>query len=234
MDFITNLDPPAEEDNQEGQEEKELILGKFKTQDDLIKSYQELEREFTKATQERKEYEEANREWDNWYQTQYSQLQSQLQQAQARQQPQESQEDLSTRLLEKPREVVQEILKSELTPLIAPLYQGYIDQQIDLKIADMKSKYPDFVDLRDKIADEINRLVKNYPYLQYESNLIEDVYWVVKGKESQKAVSRQGGERAYGEIPNKRSGVKRDKSEEDLIGDEIVNLAKTQQGFFKF
>jgi len=241
MDFLKNLDSSENQENnqEQGSEEREaeskseqLILGKFRTQGDLIKSYQELEKQFTQISQERKQFEEANQQWNEWYQNQYSQIQEQLRQVQERKTG-EPEEDFSTRFIEKPREMIQEVLKTELTPLIAPLYQNLIDQQVDIKISDMKSKYPDFVELKDKVADEVERLIKNYPYLQYETKLIEDVYWIVKGKESLKAFPKQLGEKAYGEIPNKKSGVKRSKSEEEMIGDELVELAKQQQGFFK-
>ncbi len=129
-----------------------LILGKFKTQEDLTKSYSELEASFTRMSQELAENKRA------------------MVELQTRQpvRPEEEEQDVDDLFFREPAKATEKVIKSA----IGPIYNFLYEQQ--------KEKFrddPDFV----KYESEIDTLINMQPGLKMQPGIIGQVLKMVKG-----------------------------------------------------
>lgn len=128
-----------------------LILGRFKSQDDLADAYRNLE----------KKLGEQGQELGNLRQFK-TQAETMLRQ------PQQPQKDPIEQFWEKPTEYVDGKIRS----VVEPLHDIVIGQQKELA----RGKVKDF----DKYEGEIDQILKQYPQLKSQPGIIPNLYKMVK------------------------------------------------------
>lgn len=135
-------------------QDQELILGRFKTQDELVKAYQEAEKAMTQALQDKAVYERQFQE---------------LQNMQINQQPvQQPQEDDNELFWKSPVEVINRVVARS----VEPLSKTYFEMQKEKFRSD-----PEF----QKYESQIDFIASQYPNLKTQPNIIGQLYKMVKG-----------------------------------------------------
>lgn len=246
--------PPAEPEAEtkepapEAEEKQEdLILGKFKSQDDLIKSYQELEKRSTKAEQTRKQYRELMEPyvefdedgnvigiktqpttrttedkpesdiWKGW-EDRYIQLEAQYGPTRA-----------------------QLMINAEMAGAItqkatAPVDDLRANQQIDLQKKRVRANKADFSDYEDEIDKYLSKMdIKS----KTNPNAVETVYYIVKGKKAEELVKTSEEESALKtaaieEQKQKAQVEKQTKTPEEPKKDIDSLSSKEMAAHFKF
>ena len=132
----------------------DLILGRFKTPEDVTKAYSELEPKFTQASQEAAE------------------LRRQLQELQARQvqpvTPQTEEPDINDLFFQEPAKAVEQIVKKALDPLITSNFS---------REKEAYRSDPDFA----KHEAEIDAIVSQMPNLKTQPGIVGQLFKMVKG-----------------------------------------------------
>ncbi len=186
----TDAQEPTDQAGQEAPAEQEqLILGKFKSQDDLVKSYQELERKLHSRDEEKDNLRQQLAIAANLL-GQAMQVPAAATAAQAPNQPAQaeatSEEDASEWLekfyeqgpkavdarLERKLAEFELRLAQRFAPVEHHMYQDYFNRQA-LSLA---AKYADFKDL----APEIAAMYEQKPYLALQPDGMETAYRLVK------------------------------------------------------
>lgn len=142
----------SEQKGEEQQAAETLILGRFKSPDDLAEAYKNLE----------KKLGEQGNELGN--------LRKLVTQAEAtlKAQPQQPQKDPVEQFWEKPTEYVDGRIRS----VVEPLHDIVIGQQKEMA----RGKVKDF----DKYEGEIDQILKQYPQLKSQPGIIPNLYRMVK------------------------------------------------------
>lgn len=133
---------------------QELILGRFKTPDELVKAYQELEADYTRKGQALSERDKMLQE-----------LQNRIVAPQI--QPQNVEDD-NELFWQKPMEVINRIVSKTIEPLTTTYYQT------------QKEKFrsdPEFQNLE----PQIDNIVNMYPYLKSQPDIVSQLFKMVKG-----------------------------------------------------
>lgn len=134
---------------------QELILGRFKTPDELVKAYQELEADYTRKGQALTERERMLQE-----------LQSRVAIPQIQQQGDVV--DDNELFWQKPMEVINRIVSKTIEPLTTTYYQT------------QKDKFrndPEF----QKLESQIDAITSMYPNLKTQPDIVPQLYKMVKG-----------------------------------------------------
>ena len=157
-DFL-NLDPEDERLRKEKEEKDKMILGKFKTAEDLTKAYSDLEADHTKRAQEladaKREAEEAK--------AKLAALPAPVVQP-----AKGEEEDLNTMFFTEPAVAVEKVIKK----FIEPLYSNVYAQEK----AALKSD-PEFA----TYEAEIDTIVNNMPQLKTQPGIVNQLFKMVKG-----------------------------------------------------
>jgi hypothetical protein len=137
---------------------EQLILGRFKTPDDLAKAYQEAETKMTQEAQKRAELERQNQE-----------LQVRIQQNPPQQQQQQAAEVNYDELFwQKPTEVINTMIRRNMEPFT----MTYWEQQKSAFRQD-----PNFV----KLEPQIDAIASQYPDVKTKPGSVEQLYKMVQG-----------------------------------------------------
>lgn len=150
---------PAEEEKQGEQ----LIAGKFKSYDDVVKAYKELERKLGQITSERKQLEQL-------LQLQQQQLEL-LQQRQQQQQPPQPQQQIDESkyldmLLTKPASTIKSLISEEVERLRQEI-------TIEKKIVEKENQYRNSLgDIFEKIKPQLNQYIAYYRQ-HYPQSLVD-------------------------------------------------------------
>ena len=139
-------------DDKKGGEGEQLLLGKFKTPEDLAKSYTELERELTSKSQALAEKER---------------LLQQQQQLPVIQQPVVEDED--SNFFESPTKSIEKVVGKMMSPLL--------DSQYYQQKEAYRTGNADF----SKFEAEIDQIVTNMPHLKTQPNIVGQLYKMVRG-----------------------------------------------------
>lgn len=165
-----------------------LILGKFKSPEDLANSYSNLERMNTQTRQELAQAQEIAQQ----AQAAVEQMKQQLQSVVNPQQPQLSQEQLNEQFMNKfyenPTATIQEMLKSIIEPQIQPIQQQIqVQQQQQVwnqAVSNFAQKTPDF----DQWKGQMGQVLDANPHLADLArvpNGLEIAYSMAKGQNYQ-------------------------------------------------
>jgi len=133
----------------------ELILGKFKTQEDLIESYSAAQSELTRKSQELAD-------------TKRSLEALQTQQPQQIQQQAGEEEDIEQLFFREPVKV----LKKEVGQAVAPIFEFIYNQQKEPFRSD-----PEFV----KYEQDVDKIINMQPGLKTQPGIVAQVFKMVKG-----------------------------------------------------
>lgn len=211
-EFLDNYESQGEEGNTEVQEvdpnletevepqvetEPELLLGKFKSTDDLAKAYQEVERKMHEQGQENSQMKKTNYEMQQQMAqvNQYLQI-LQQQQAQQVQQPQsshtqpmtpEQQEEWLNKFYDRPLDALQEYVNEYVDPtlqkMVEPLQQkiSYYEDtnKWNEQIRNVASQNPDF----NELLPDIQQIIQEQgEYLKNMPNTVEVAYNLAKAR----------------------------------------------------
>lgn len=170
-------EPPVEP------EPEPLIMGKFKTQEDLEQAYREAERRISQYGQQFSQNQQ-----------QMEQMQAQLQQfqqfMQRFQEPQQSPEEVQERnqkwldkFYESPIEALSEVVLQNVQQVVAPLSQKIQYQEnvnrYSQQVTEARQKYPDF----DNFMPQMQEIIKEQgAYLSGLPNSVEVVYNMAKAQ----------------------------------------------------
>lgn len=177
--------------------EPELILGKFRTHDDLIKAYQEAERKISEQGQlksiyeqqlarERAERERFEKMAQDLYQRQFNQ---QYNQAPTPEQLAEAKQKWQDKYYEDPQAAIQELLEQErqaifdqyVKPLYTQVQQVESRRQFEAQVARLSSQHPDFAEL----VPEIEKVFQEKPHIASLPDSVEVAYNLVKARQAQ-------------------------------------------------
>jgi hypothetical protein len=163
----------VEESGTEETQEQPLILGKFKTQDDLTNAYKNLEREYTRMRQD---------------------VSRQPQPAPQQEQPQADNEEAQliawynqevlTNPINANAALAQYMAKKEINSRMSQVEQQVNpiirERQTTQHINRLAQDYPDFYDYTDAMTQIIPELVANDPSLQNNPQVFEKAYYQAK------------------------------------------------------
>lgn len=179
------LQEEGEPEEEQEEQEEQLILGKFKSVDDLAKAYKNLEKKLGKDAQERKALQD-----------EMSQIRQLLMSQQAPQTKQPEEEDMNgddflTLLAEKGPKAIDErtsrlinnMLQKQLEPINEFITQQYYNQQVQ----QTASKYKDFYDYKDDITEILSS--NEYNWLVNQKNGIEVAYHLAKSMRSPEKIA---------------------------------------------
>lgn len=158
---LDNHDGPGNDQKKEEEQRKDdeqLLDGKFKTVDELVKSYKELEGKFTQDSQEKSELKR-----------QLAELQQKVTKTETKEEP----VDLDALFWEKPSAMLGE-LEKRVAKLLEPLAVNAVENQ-----KSALRKDPDFVKYEKEVDDMLKALpseVRNQP------NVIGELFNLVKGR----------------------------------------------------
>lgn len=167
-------------------EEQPLILGKFKTQEDLANAYNEAQRKITEQGQTLSMIQ-------SWFEQQKAQQEAQQQaQAQQQQQPQFTEEQIKQmndqwfeHFSDNPIQAVAQLVQQIAGSMIHPLQQHYQEQQElsqwNRQISQTAAKYQDF----DAMRPVIEQVIQEQPHLANLPNAVEVAYQVAKARSYQ-------------------------------------------------
>lgn len=188
-----DIETPAPEVTEEKQED--LILGKFKSQDDLITSYQELEKRSTKAEQTKSQYHDLMEpyvEFDGDGNVIGMKPQTPKEpEGKPQDDVWKELEDRYSRYETQYGPIGAQIrINAEMASVIsqkatAPVEKLEADQQIEVqkkRVRTSKTDFPDYEDEIDKYLSKMDTKSKTNP------NAVETVYYIVKGKKSEDLV----------------------------------------------
>jgi hypothetical protein len=193
-------DPSSSEGQKKEGEGEQLILGRFKSQDDLVKSYKELETKFTQGSQEAAD------------------LKRMIQELQVRvpQQQKEEQVDLDTVYWEKPSKLREDLL-NDVRKLLEPLAMT----QFQVEKTHLKSD-PMFV----KYEAEIDQLIGQLPpQLKSQPGMLGELFTLVKGRH-QNEILEDERKRIRKEIEEGREGAIFGSLEEPSGGEHLSNKTR--------
>jgi hypothetical protein len=163
--------------------EEKLILGKFKSQDDLVQAYQEAERKISTYGQDtskaRQELEQLR--------GQVWQLQQYLQKPQT---PQPTAEELQAKnqewldkFYENPMDALEEVIQSRVQKIVEPIQKDYqlqqYTRQYQAQIEQARQKYADFDTLQPVMQEVIQEQGQHLAGLP---NAVEVIYSIAKGR----------------------------------------------------
>ncbi len=171
--------------------EEQMILGKFKTQEDLVDAYQEAERRISAYGQDgakaRQDLEQLR--------GQVSQLQSFLtqqryRQAQQPQQFQPTEEEIAEqnqkwldKFYEDPLNALNEEVEKRVKKAVEPMQRDYQVQQAQRRyqqqVEEARQKYPDFDDLQPQMQDIVK---EQGQYIASLPNAVEAIYGMAKAR----------------------------------------------------
>lgn len=179
------LQEEGEPEEEQEEQEEQLILGKFKSVDDLAQAYKNLEKKLGKDAQERKALQD-----------EMSQIRQLLMSQQAPQTKQPEEEDMNgddflTLLAEKGPKAIDErtsrlinnMLQKQLEPINEFITQQYYNQQVQ----QTASKYKDFYDYKDDITEILSS--NEYNWLVNQKNGIEVAYHLAKSMRSTEKIA---------------------------------------------
>jgi len=152
-----------------------LILGRFKTQQDLEKAYKELEKAYTQVSQKKAALEKEL---------------TALSKDELRTEPVEKSSSYSgdvdefySKFLEDPvgvlNPMVEEMVKKAVVPIVEPLYREREVQTVKQTIAAMRQKYPDLDIYSKQIADVVENEIPKNSNLPIDK-MLEFAYGIVK------------------------------------------------------
>lgn len=142
------------ERSQKEKESKELILGRFKSQDELAKAYQEAEAKMTQEAQKRAEYERRLQE---------------LEAVRQQQTPPPQEEDINELFWREPARAVEKVFAKMVDPLVEDRYEA--------TKANLRANDPDFA----MYEANLDTLVRQKPELRTARGGVEQAYKMVKG-----------------------------------------------------
>lgn len=187
-----NQVPTEEQPGQQApSQEEQLILGKFKSPDEVVNAYSSLEQFNTRTrqelAQERQEKEQLQAALQQMQQQmQQSQVQPQVQEPQLT--PEEANEQMMNKFYENPSQFFNEIkeqAKQELMQQIAPIQEQYQMQQEQQRwnqaVNDFASQHQDFAQWQPAMADIMN----SNPHISGLPNSLEVAYAMAKGQNYQ-------------------------------------------------
>ncbi len=159
----------SSEQEKQQQQQQPLILGRFKTYQDLEKSYRELERAYTQTSQMNAEYRR------------------QLEQLQSQQQPQQSSEinpdEFYTKFWENPKQVLEPLIQDTVKKIVLPQLEPIIQERelsaVRNAINNFSSTHPDFEQYREQIAEIIEKEIPPSSNLPADK-LLEMAYSLAK------------------------------------------------------
>lgn len=179
--------------------EPQLILGKFKSTEDLVKAYQEAEKKISEQGQEKSTYEQqlarerADRERfesiaRDLYQRQFSQ---QVNLSQSPEQLDEAKKKWEEKYYEDPYSAVQELLEKErktifeqhVQPLQSQVQQAEAQRQFERQYNYLKTQNPDF----EALAPEIEKVFGEKPHIAMLPDSLEVAYNLVKSRQAAQA-----------------------------------------------
>jgi len=133
---------------------EELILGRFKTADDLASAYKELEGEFTRKSQTLSEKER---------------MLTELQTTPPyRQEPGEDEDDDDQLFFKEPAKAIEKVVRK----IVDPLFTSTYNHQKEAFKSD-----PDFL----KYENEIDNIITQFPKLKTQPNIVGQIFKMVKG-----------------------------------------------------
>jgi hypothetical protein len=204
--------------------QQELIAGKFKSIDDLRKSYAELVQQLaiakaqglpvaedinlvpTSVEEMINGYKDLEREFHRVRQLASQQpavVDNQQQQAEV---PELTDEQINQLLLEAfqkdPVSTLNALLETMLEERLQPLMQDYEERLMTNKVLEAAQKYPDFKDLANDIADFLDA----HPEIGDLENALDIAYLAVKGMKAQEFLE-QGKQQAYQNMAAKQQAV---------------------------
>lgn len=165
----------------------ELLLGKFKSQEELAKAYQEAEKKISAQGQERATYEQqlaAERaEKKRFEQMARDFYQRQFDQPTAEQLA-EQKKEWQDKYYEDPQGAIQELLEKErraifeqyVQPLHSQVQQSEAQRQFERHYTRLSSQHPDF----EALAPEIEKVFAERPHLSLLPDSLEVAYNLVK------------------------------------------------------
>lgn len=172
--------------------EEQMILGKFKTQDDLVNAYKEAERRISEYGQDgskaRQELEQLRGQVS---QLQRFLTQQRYQQSQVQPSPEEIQkknQEWLDKFYENPHEALNEVVNQRVREVVGPIQRDYQYQQhqrrFQQQVEEARQKYPDFDDLQPvmhQIVQEQGQYITSLP------NAVEVVYSMARLKNPQQS-----------------------------------------------
>lgn len=156
-----------DEGTSEEAEEKWLVPGRFKTVDDLAKSYFELEREYSRTKNAQKQPE-----------------------AKPKKDPKKEIEDFAKKAQENPVEAIRAIIEETVGEKIKPLQQENANTKLDREYAALKQSQEDF-DEHEPIMTQIAMQFDDYPEsVRQDPRTLHLLYYAAKGMNMGKTVSK--------------------------------------------
>jgi len=180
---------PQETPVEEKTEEEKAILGKFKTQDDLINAYQEAQRRITEYGNVHAENTRAKAELEQ-LRGQVHQLQQWAQRAQQPRQTEKTPEEIQKenqdwldKFYEDPMKALNEVVEGRVRQEVEPIQKEYqmqkAVQHYNQQVQEARQKYPDF----DEYAPQMEEIVKQQgKYLSTLPNAVDVVYSMAKAQ----------------------------------------------------
>jgi hypothetical protein len=167
--------------------EEKLILGKFKTQEDFIKAYQEAEKKISQqgeeVAKERKLREEREQREEQERLRQYAQISQQqdpLAPLRARY-PGWADEQLIP-ILEISGAIANQALKNYAEAQkreLEPLYEIKFEKDVERQKNVIRNKYPDYVEFEGEVNDKLSTLP---PSLRAKDGSVETIFLTVRGE----------------------------------------------------
>lgn len=168
-------------------QQEQLILGKFKSPDEVVNAYTSLEQFNTKTrqelAQERQEKEQLRAALEQMQQQQTQQMvQPQVQEPELS--AEEINEQFMNKFYENPTATLQEMLRQMVEPQIAPIQQQYQQQQEQAawnqEIYDFATSHQDFEQWKPAMQEVLNN-----PHIANLPNKLEVAYAMAKGQNYQ-------------------------------------------------
>lgn len=160
--------------------EQELILGKFKSQEELINSYVEAQRKITEQGQTVSEIQKQLQELQKYMQPQQQQPQ---QPEMTPEQIEQINEQFYQDLVKNPVPVLMKFVDEVASAKVAPILQQYEQQQAveyyNQQVEQVRSQFADFDELRPMMADIIK---EQGQYLSTLPNAVQTTYELAKAR----------------------------------------------------
>lgn len=218
---------------EEKSDEEKLILGKFKTQEDLVDAYQEAEKRISRygqySSRAKKELEQLR--------GQVAQLQRYVKEAQQPKKEQPSKEEIERRnqewldkFYDNPVEALDEVVQDRVKKVVEPIQKDYEMQRYtrhyNSQVQEVRQKYPDFDNYTPKMQEIVQ---KQGQYLANLPNAVEVVYNMAKAQSMPSQPTQQLSKENLLKDENFRQDILKDQSIRNEILKEYAQQARDKQ-----
>lgn len=224
---------PEEGDAEDSREEQpeQLIDGRFKTADDLLKAYKSLQSEYTRLRQRPQQKETKAKQEENQEQDQdYEERLIEWYEATVITDPVKANSVLSRYIAEKEISKYKNQVEDQISPILE-------ERSLGDKLAYAKDKYQDFKEYTQEIREEIKNISLEDPDMLEDPKIYEIAYYRAKSKALEQKMSKafENGKNAGAQEVQNKKKIFNEKSNANNEGDEIppgINIIPGGDGIF--